>query len=284
MDREFVFSLLTVLLAGVTVLTSATLAPRPRAEPSVEARERRCWRALWRPLMPATLVVAGLCGWVAVEPDPMERMPRLLILAAVPFCAIWTRAVWRALAGLVSGPGTAAAVSLGFVRPGILVSPAFARAVDASALQAACVHEEAHARHHDPIRLWLARLATDLQWPLPAARRRFAQWRQALELARDQEARGHGADGADLAAAVLAAVRLEVVAAGPAASLHNVCEAEFLTERVARLLAPVDAEAGRRSETPATVTLPALTAIWTLAILIGATFGERAVRLLFRLG
>lgn len=96
----------------------------------------------------------------------------------------------------------------GVLRPRILISPRLANALQDRELEAVVEHERAHARHRDPLRLWLAQLATDLQWPWPQARVRFRAWIHALELARDEEALARGVDGADLAAAILVSVRL----------------------------------------------------------------------------
>jgi hypothetical protein len=77
----------------------------------------------------------------------------------------------------------------------VVVSPALAEVLDPAALRAVHEHESAHARHHDPLRIWLAELAADLQWPSPSARARLQSWPETLELARDDEARERGAQG-----------------------------------------------------------------------------------------
>jgi hypothetical protein len=100
------------------------------------------------------------------------------------------------------------AATIGLLRPRVVLAPQVREQLDAAALRAVTAHEEAHARHRDPLRLWMAQLATDLQWPLPSARRRFLAWRVALELARDDEAVARGVDGGDLAAGLLAVARL----------------------------------------------------------------------------
>jgi beta-lactamase regulating signal transducer with metallopeptidase domain len=74
------------------------------------------------------------------------------------------------------------------LRPWVLSSPYLAKTLDDRTIEAALEHERAHARHHDPLRIWLAQLATDLQWPWPQAHKRFQLWILALELARDEEA------------------------------------------------------------------------------------------------
>ena len=124
--------------------------------------------------------------------------------------------------------------------------------------------------------MWLARVATDLQWPGPAARRRLDRWRHALELARDEEARIAGVQGADLAAAIIAAVRLNAATTWSCVSIAG--DPSMLQERIARLLAPLAATSGDDSRHArirpwAIVVLP-------LAVLSGALFGEAIVRAL----
>lgn len=282
MDREFAYTILVLVSVGSTLLLSALPGGGEPPDMPADQLERRCWRGLWIPLLPATLVLASLCGWLALEPDPTEPIPRAILVAAVPFSVIWIRALWRALAGLLAGPGDASAVAVGLLRPRVLLSPAFARAVDEDALEAGCAHEAAHVRHRDPLRLWVARIATDLQWPLPLATRRYGRWRCALELARDQEARRQGIEGADLAAAVLVAVRLQLDVSGPTATLHDTSGVAFLKSRITRLLAPVEPPSCPSGLFPQTAGISILVMIWTLAAFLGADFGEHAMRMLLR--
>jgi beta-lactamase regulating signal transducer with metallopeptidase domain len=105
-------------------------------------------------------------------------------------------------------------------------------------LNAALAHEAAHLRHRDPLRIWLAGLATDLQVGARPARSRLTAWRHALELARDEEAREAGVTGPDLAAAILAVTRIERgFPVGTAALLEG--NGALLRERIGRLLTPL---------------------------------------------
>jgi beta-lactamase regulating signal transducer with metallopeptidase domain len=161
------------------------------------------------------------------------------------------------------------------IRPRIILSPRITKALDAEALAAAFEHERAHARHRDPLRLWLAQLGSDLLWPWPAAHSRFQCWRRALELARDEEARLSGVAGPDLAAAILTALRFRRGAASVSAAALGGDES-LVAERIARLMGALETEApqaGRRG-----FWLFAVTVGITLAVLLGTEFGERAVR------
>jgi hypothetical protein len=173
-----------------------------------------------------------------------------------------------------------------------LFSPFLAKQLEDGVIRAALAHERAHAIHRDPLRIWLAQLITDLQWPWPWAGRRLEVWLETLELARDDEARAAGADGADLAAAVLASVRyLERVTARQVgrrlqgtqlAHARLIGDSGALRKRVARMLAPLPQQpalvparlAGLRLE--GTLLIPLLLG----ALMLGVVYGERVMRAL----
>lgn len=211
--------------------------------------ERRAWRKIWAPLWPCLGVFAFLFGWAVHEPENgAQALPVLAFLLALPFALLAMRATLRAVRSAAAAAKLAAneplAVTVGLWRPRTLISPILRSALDAAAFTAVREHEAAHARHHDPLRVWLAQLVTDLQWPVPSARRRFSQWRVALELARDDEARARGVDGGDLAAGLLAVARLGSVAGVRAekdellagAGLAMDVATHAFTQRVSRLL------------------------------------------------
>jgi beta-lactamase regulating signal transducer with metallopeptidase domain len=185
-----------------------------------------------------------------------------------PVLLVCLRAMTRAVAALRLGPIPSAA-TLGLWRPRIVLHPEFVASLDDAEREAVLAHERAHARHRDPLRVWVAQILTDLQWPFPGARARFEGWRDALELSRDDEARAT-ADGADLAAAVLAAARrgnaLEAVGVTSRSS-------ESLRLRVERLLAPL-----LPSRPPRRFSLAlAFFGLAFVAMLAGGYFGERLV-------
>ena len=161
-------------------------------------------------------------------------------------------------------------------------------------IRAALAHERAHASNRDPLRIWLAQLITDLQWPWPGAQRRLDAWLDALELARDDEARANGADGAELAAAVLASVRyLSRVAPQERLLLNGtqpvharlIGDSRALRERVSRLLAPRQELGGGDSRlTGVARHAEALLASALLTILmLGIVLGERVLHPLLAL-
>jgi hypothetical protein len=272
MDRELVLATLVGLLCGPALLAAGAIAVR--LPPVVAAREleRRAWRRVWLPLWPPALVLAFLVGWAVQEPESSEGAgPALLAVAAV-FGLIALRAAVRAVRAL-RRPRGAVAMTAGLWRPRAFIAPELAARLDEQALHAALEHEAAHARHRDPLRLWLAQIATDLQWPLAAARRRFADWRNALELARDAEA-CERVEGSDLAAALIEAARLSRGAAGVVGLVGG---AGAFSDRIHRLLdAPPDAAAAPRRGWTWALWLGAV----GLAIAAGGVFGEQIIGLL----
>jgi hypothetical protein len=238
MDREYVLTALALSVCGPAMMIAGGLLGRPGApDASSSARllERDAWMRVLLPFLLGVIAFAALMGWWALEPDASEPVPWTVLLLVGAVALIWLRAFTRAAWALRSA--CPAAGTVGLLRPRIILSESYQAAVDGDALRAAREHEEAHARHHDPLRLWIGQLLTDLQWPLPAAKRRFDEWREALELARDDEARERGVDGADLAAAVLEAARLQTPSSLTCARLggHGVA----LKHRIARLLTPM---------------------------------------------
>ncbi len=213
MSREILLWMLSlVLVGGLNVACGAWLpgglepAGLPRLASAREA-ERKAWRSLWAPLVPGMLVLAFLLGWALQEPERAEALHAWAYLVATPFALLWARAAIRAWRS-GSARQVPVAGTVGLLWPRVVMSPDLRAAVDEHAYRAAVEHENAHVRHRDPLRLWGAQVATDLQWPAARARRRLAQWREVLELARDEEACERGVPGPDLAAAVLAAARI----------------------------------------------------------------------------
>jgi hypothetical protein len=266
MEREEVFGVLVLVLCGTALLVGGGL-PFRREEPVDGHRaERLWWRHIWLPLLPAGLLCALLVGWVLQEPRYSDELVRrVMLVLSLPFAGIFLRGLARAARALgrrVEAP----AATVGFFRPRPVLSPGLVAALDGPALAAAHAHEAAHARHRDPLRIWLAQLAADLQWPWPGAQERFHAWLAALELARDDEARLLGADGADLAAAILTAARMGSPSRRPAAVLTG-GPAESLRRRVGRLMRPLP------SSVPAAVSRPWMTGVVVMALAMAALFG-----------
>jgi hypothetical protein len=271
MNRDLVLATLIVALCGSAIWLAGWLPARAggRTEESGRAAERRRWLGLWLPLVPAAVALAALAGWALQEPHLTDEVLRPLTpLFVAPIAALWLRAAWRAGRALARPRVRPLAATLGLWRPRIAIDERLSRDLDATARAAVLAHERAHCRHRDPLRIWLAQIASDLQWPSPRAAARFERWRQALELARDEEARDGGVDGEDLAAALIGAVRLaQRPLVSPAAALVDGEQALVL--RVGRLLAPLRA-------------LPAQP--WSVRLALAGSLALLAAATLFGLG
>ena len=276
MERESLLTVLILLLGGLTLQCCATWPRNDRSAATARRLERRKWLALWWPAAPALMVAAWLCGWALSQPDPVrDPVGPLLFIACAPFGLIAVRAVARALWALARSPGDCGVATVGIFRPHIVFAPQLAKRLDDRAIAAALAHERAHIRHRDPLRIWIAQLVTDLQWPWGAAQRRFASWLSALELARDDEARAGGVDGEDLAAALIASLRFQC-GRPVSACVGMVGQPEGVQARIERLLRPLPEPSSlRHSPRMAIVALAVLTLL--LAVVFGATCGESLI-------
>jgi hypothetical protein len=276
-DRELVLLILGAVTLG-PLLLRAGMQRRVHAHPiGACALERTCWQQIWAPLVPSAIVCGALVGWVVIEPEEAEVLPLPLIVLAAPFLFVWMRATVRAIWSLRRPRSVATAATIGLIRPRVIVASDFLQAIDPDVAGAVAAHEAAHAWHRDPLRVWTAQLVTDLQWPGRGAVYRVTEWRHALELARDEEIRRAGIDGADLAAAVIAALRFG--SATRSATVSIVGGHGGICDRVGRLLAPLPEiqDESQPSASPfgwSTVAGP------LGALLFGAFCGEAIVRAL----
>lgn len=240
-----VFSVVSFSLFGAVVWVSAAGEARQGVGERVArtSEEAAWWRLVW-PLFAGVAVIAFLAGWASREPDPADEWVtvELFVLAAV-VGTIALRAAARACrSAIVPLHVRAPIATLGLFQCRVVVSEEFEDAASPEVLAAALAHEAAHVRGRDPLRIWLAQLAVDLQWPVPRARRRFRTWALALEMRRDDEALLGGASPTALAESIILAARLSSAwSAQPPGGITG--QGDGLALRVRRLL--VDT-AGRR--------------------------------------
>lgn len=257
MERELTLTTLTLTTCGATLFASGAVARPGR---------------VWTPPAAAALVFATLVGWGLQEPDfTDERASPVVGVLALVFAAIWARALARAvLAAVPWRSPRGLACTVGLLRPRVVIDRQLAEILDESELQAVLEHEQAHARHRDPLRIWLAQIVTDLQWPLPAAGARWRAWRRELEVRRDEDALARGVHGADLASAILKVARLSHECTAEGAAL---VQGPDLEARIARLLDPQT-----RSDATSRWGIPLLVTSVALALALGRAFGEPLVR------
>jgi hypothetical protein len=277
-SRELVLATMVLVLCGAGAWLAswvpAASEPGDRRELSGRQLEARSWRRIWLTMLPAGIALATMFGWALQEPGVTdELLLPTAALVALPIAVLWLRCALRAWVALRRPRKMPPIATVGLLRPRVVVAEDLHGALDPAALRAALAHERVHVRHRDPLRIWLAQIATDLQWPSPSARRRFEHWLSSLELARDEQARLDGTLGEDLAAAVVAVARMPRRPLGAAVAGLTGTETS-LASRVHRLLAPVPPDGGRRS-----IVLPlAVLAVLVASVAIGATYGDYVLR------
>ncbi len=273
MDRELLL-LMLILLVPAPLAVVFGLFPLRSARRMLTGvrREREAWRRLWYPLLPSLFTIAALIGWAVREPADAERLPVAAVLLALTSALLLVRVLIRASHTLRIETRHDDTGTVGIIRSRIVISPTLCRLLDDNALQAVITHERAHASHRDPFRIWLALLATELQGRSAAASHRCGEWRHALELARDEEARQAGVDGSDLAAAILEAVKIRTMSHPAFAPLLT---SDQLEDRIHALLAPLaPAAANSTSRFPAIVIV---CVALMLAAITGGTYGEHLI-------
>lgn len=248
MDPELVLVIVWLAWFGAVVWLAGTSVGRIRARRPHP--ERAAWWRLVMPLFAGLLVLAFLVGWAFQEPNPAdERVGHLLLGMALLNGGIVLRALVRAIQSRRSGASARAPIgTVGLLWPRVVVSDEFRRSVSEDGLAAAVAHETAHAKGRDPLRIWLAQLAADLQWPVPGTAGRLAAWILALEAARDDEALASGVAGEDLAEAILAAARL--CTSPKSLCAHVEGTGEGIAWRMRRLLSEAAAPRSERSIGP----------------------------------
>jgi hypothetical protein len=172
-NRELLLLGLTALVGGSAAWLAAPLCNLPSSRECEPAwrRERRAWRWLISPLIVVGAGTAMLLGWALQEPEVSdERLAWCAWIAVLVVLALWLRAIARLAHAIRARPALPIAV-VGVARPGVVVDPRLRQMLDDDAFAAALAHEAAHVRHLDPLRIALAQLATDLQWPWPQPRR-----------------------------------------------------------------------------------------------------------------
>jgi hypothetical protein len=277
-SRDLVLATMVLVLCGAGAWLASWVPPVGEpgdlGERSGRRLEMQAWRRLWLTLLPSGIALATMFGWELQEPGVTDELLRpTAALVAVPIGLVWLRCALRAAVALRRPRVMPPIATVGVVRPQVVIAEEVRAALDPAALAAALAHEHAHVRRRDPLRIWLAQIATDLQWPSSSARRRLAHWLGALELARDEEARLDGAAGDDLAAAVVAVARMPQWRPGAATAGLTGAESS-LASRIHRLLGPLPLDAGRRS-----IALPlAVAAVLVASVAVGAAYGDDVLR------
>lgn len=281
MDPEVVLAIVAAALCAVVVWLVAV--PASLAWLRSRHPERVAWWRLVLPLFASALVFAFLLGWAIQEPDPADESVGLVLrLLALLSGGVVLRAAVRGVHALRRVSQERIPIgTIGILRPTIVLSPEFRDRVSGEVLAAALAHEAAHARRRDPLRIWLAQLAADLQWPVPGTARRFSAWLIALEAERDDEALSTGVSGGDLAEAILVAARLHQSTRGNLCA-HAKGRGEGIAWRVRRLLAATPSTS--RQARAASWVVPASCFMLIAAVWLGVHYGDSVLRLLPGIG
>ncbi len=273
MEREATLLVVSLAVCSALCIAFGALAhPLGRFERSGRHAEVLAWRRIWMPLLPAALALVVFAGWALQAADQTDdAVDPILLVAALPGAIILARAVARAVSALF-WRGNPLAATVGLLRPTVIIDRSLVEMLDADALAAVRAHELAHARHRDPLQIWLAQLAIDLQWPAPSAPLRFRQWLHSLEVARDEEARESGTSGDALASAIVSVAQLAHDHSRPFASLLG--SGEMLRDRVRRLLRPLAPARRHRVALLGT----AIAILVASALAVGIIGGDRVLR------
>ncbi|MBI5495929.1 MAG: M56 family metallopeptidase [Deltaproteobacteria bacterium] len=244
--RAGVLALLAVAGPLVAGLLTAAAFLAPLLEGHCHCADHGLHHPHLCPLHPAhaaALVAPGvyvLAAWVLFVAPDVGGLVRGLLHAAV-----WRRAVLRTPARRVaghrvhlSGCGGLGAVTVGLLRPVIVVDPRVWDALAPAERKAVVQHEAAHARRRDALVLLGLRLWTAL-CPLPALRRVVDAWRVAAEHACDRYAAGRVGNACIVAAALVAVERARhgPLPAFPPQGVLPVGGGDGLEHRVQSLLA-----------------------------------------------
>ncbi|WP_338600600.1 M56 family metallopeptidase [Saccharopolyspora sp. SCSIO 74807] len=105
------------------------------------------------------------------------------------------------------------AVTVGLLRPIVVISTGMAEVLSSTELRAVLAHEQAHARRRDPLRVLLARMLAAHLWFLPVAEDVRSRARRGYELAADRGA-AHRYGRSALAGALLRVMSAPVATQG----------------------------------------------------------------------
>jgi len=282
MALEAVLVVVATALFGVVVWIAAFLLRRAWLR-SRDPEPLAWWRLVF-PLFAGAVVLAFLIGWALQEPNPADEQTGIgLLVLATLTAGISLRALIRSAHAVRSSAVARVAVgTVGLVKPEVIVSEEFERIASRTVLAAAIAHETAHVRGLDPLRIWFAQLAADLQWPIPGTDRRFSAWLLALEAERDDEALAAGTAAEDLAEAILNAARLQCgLATALCASMAGA--GDGIGWRVRRLLA-ADGPVGAARPRAFWVVRVSCGAILVGAVWLGLTYGDALLRMVPGIG
>ncbi|WP_187351861.1 M56 family metallopeptidase [Allosaccharopolyspora coralli] len=161
------------------------------------------------------------------------------------------------------------AVTVGLLRPSVVISTGLAEILSPAELRAVVAHEQAHAKRRDPLRVLLGQMLAAHLWFLPAAEDMRTRARRSYELAADRDATNRYGQRA-LAGALL---RVLPAAITPG-SVAPFADSDLLDARVAQLESgepprphPVSPLRSALTATGACAFLTAVTGAWMFMLI-----------------
>lgn len=126
------------------------------------------------------------------------------------------------------------ALTAGLWRPQVILSEGIVSSLSEEELRSVLLHEQAHVRNRDPVRLALAQFLADVLWFLPVARSLARDFVDAIEEGADDRAVIVTRQPLDLASALVKTAKADLVSAIPLAS--SLTGSLSVEDRVKRLL------------------------------------------------
>jgi Zn-dependent protease with chaperone function len=279
------------LAAGLFLrLVARWLAPAAeRMSPRVAVRVLLAMRCA--PMALGLFVMVAVCvpSYLWFEPgDTVEELGAACVAAAVLGAAVLTMSLLHGIRQVITSRrcvrefGNRPVIAItGFLRPRLFISPIVKEALSAEQLDAAMLHERAHVAAQDNLKRLLLAFTPGL---LPGVNGFAAierRWARLTEWAADDDAVAGDPDRAlALAAALVRVARLGAVAAPLTSSILDM-DGDDLTQRVDRLLHPV--EPVRRRGSAVAASMAAVVMMALIAFVLRPATLESAHDLLERL-
>lgn len=139
------------------------------------------------------------------------------------------------------------ALTAGLWRPQVILSEGIVSSLSEEELRSVLLHEQAHVRSRDPVRLAVAQFLKDVLWFLPVARSLARDFVDAIEEGADDQAVMLTQQPVDLASALVKTAKAGLISTSPVAS--SLAGNLSVEDRVKRLLGM---EVERRADTTPT--------------------------------
>ena len=131
----------------------------------------------------------------------------------------------------------AVALTLGVIRPRIVVSTGLLQSLEQSELDAVMEHEKFHLQHRDPLAIFLLSMLSISMWYIPLFRWVLDKYKIMIEIMADQFAMSTNCSAKDLGSALLKMLKLQGQVPGPSVSYASFAETS-INLRIMHILEP----------------------------------------------